>query len=126
MAHDGPVPSVGAHGEDVAAQALKRRGYNILEQNYRCPLGELDLVASEGKTLVFVEVKSGQAQGISPRERVDSRKRRKLIQVAMFYLKQRKMEGVSARFDVVEVDFPAHGGSPRVEIIANAFDLDLR
>jgi|YNPNPStandDraft_1061719.scaffolds.fasta_scaffold19694_6 putative endonuclease len=125
MESEGSRPLVGAEGEDAAAKALRRCGYKILEQNYRCALGELDLVALEGKTLVFVEVKSGFARGISPRERVDSRKRRKLSQVAMFYLKQKRMEGVSARFDVVEVDFHSQGGTPRVEIIPNAFDLEL-
>lgn len=118
-------PLVGARGEDAAAKALRRCGYKILEQNYRCALGELDLVALEGKTLVFVEVKSGSARGISPRERVDYRKRRKLSQVAMFYLKQKRMEGISARFDVVEVDFHSSEASPRVEIITNAFELEV-
>ncbi len=117
-------PGLGARGEDTAAEALRRSGYKILEQNYRCALGELDLVALQGKTLVFVEVKSGLASSISPRERVNSRKRKKLIQIAMFYLKQKRMDGVSARFDVVEVDFPPAGGSPRVEIIPNAFELE--
>lgn len=117
-------PGLGAKGEDTAAEALRRSGYKILEQNYRCALGELDLVALQGKTLVFVEVKSGLASSIPPRERVNSRKRKKLIQIAMFYLKQKRMDGVSARFDVVEVDFPPAGGNPRVEIIPNAFELE--
>lgn len=124
MDPEGSRPWVGARGEGAAAQALIRCGYKILEQNYRCALGELDLVALEGKTLVFVEVKSGLCRGISPRERVGPKKRRKLSQVAMFYLKQKRMEGISARFDVVEVDFPSQGGSPRVEIIPNAFELE--
>lgn len=125
MDPEGSRLRVGSQGENAAAQALKRSGYKILEQNYRCALGELDLVALEGKTLVFVEVKSGSAQGFMPRERVDFKKRKKLSQVAMFYLKQKRMEGVSARFDVVEVDFPSQGGNPRVEIIPNAFDLEV-
>ncbi len=121
---EGSGPSLGSKGEAAAAEALRGRGYKILERNYRCALGELDLVALQGKTLVFVEVKSGLASAISPRERVDFRKRRKLVQVAMYYLKEKRMEGVSARFDVVEVDFPAQGGNPRVLILPNAFDLE--
>ncbi|MEJ5377459.1 MAG: YraN family protein [bacterium] len=121
---EGSGPSLGSQGEAAAAEALRGRGYKILERNYRCALGELDLVALQGKTLVFVEVKSGLASAIFPRERVDFRKRRKLVQVAMYYLKEKRMEGVSARFDVVEVDFPAQGGNPRVLILPNAFDLE--
>lgn len=124
MAYHEPGTSLGLQGEEVAAALLERSGYRILEHNYRCPLGELDLVARKGKTLVFVEVKSGFGQGISPRDRVDARKRRKLSQVAMFYLKEKRLEGVSARFDVVEVDFSTGGGSPRVELIPNAFELE--
>lgn len=124
MGSEGSRPWVGAQGEDAAAKALRRCGYKILEQNYRCALGELDMVALKGKTLVFVEVKSGLARGIWPRERVDSKKRRKLSQVAMFYIKQKRMEGVSARFDVVEVDFPPDGDAPRVQIIPHAFELE--
>ncbi|MGQ9858198.1 MAG: YraN family protein [Thermodesulfobacteriota bacterium] len=121
--HDGGGP-LGAQGELVATDTLRRQGYRILERNYRCPLGELDVVARKGKTLVFVEVKSGLDERILPRDRVDARKKRKLSQVAMFYLKEHGLEGVSARFDVVEVSFPVDGGTPRVELIPNAFDLD--
>lgn len=121
--HDGGGP-LGAQGELVATDTLRRQGYRILERNYRCPLGELDVVARKGKTLVFVEVKSGLDERIPPRDRVDARKKRKLSQVATFYLKEHGLEGVSARFDVVEVSFPVDGGTPRVELIPNAFDLD--
>jgi putative endonuclease len=107
----------------VAGQALQRAGYRILERNYQCPLGEIDLVARQRRTLVFVEVKSGagSGRGIRPRERVDLRKQRKLFQVAQFYMKAKRLQGASARFDVVEVSFPP-GGPPTAEIFPNAFE----
>ena len=113
--------ALGKHGEDVALEALRASGYRILQQNYRCPLGEIDLIARQGRTLVFVEVKSeAAASGIVPKARVDARKQRKLSQVAQFYLKQKRLVDVSARFDVVQVRF--HGErAPDVEIIRNAF-----
>lgn len=114
--------SPGSKGEDIAARALVREGYNILEKNYRCPLGEIDIVAMKGGQLVFVEVKSGSTRALSPRLRVDERKRQKLLQVAAYFMKQKGLEGISARFDVVEVDFA--GQRPRVEIIPNAFEVD--
>jgi putative endonuclease len=118
--------SLGQRGEELAASVLKRAGYRILERNYQCPLGELDLVARQGGILVFVEVKSGEgSDGIPPRERVNWRKQKKLFHVAQFYLKEKRLQGVSARFDVVEVSFLA-GNPPTAQIIPNAFETPDR
>ena len=113
---------LGRRGEEAAREALKRSGYRILEQNYLCPLGEIDLVARQGRTLIFVEVKSESGgTGILPKDRVDARKQRKLLRLAQFYMKEKRIQGVSARFDVVQVRFAEIGG-PQVDIIPNAFD----
>ena len=93
----------GRRGEDAAADYLKAKGYQIIDRNVRFKLGELDLVALEGETLVFVEVKSGRRSGIfSPADHLDGRKRRKLLQLGRAYL-ARQREERRARFDLVTV-----------------------
>lgn len=113
---------LGRRGETVAYQALRGSGYRILAQNYQCPLGEIDLIARQGKTLVFVEVKSESGiSGVLPKARVGRRKQKKLVQVAQFFLKEKGLQGVSARFDVVQVQFQEER-PPLVDIIQNAFE----
>ena len=113
---------LGKEGEDAACRALKRSGYKIIERNYRCPLGEMDIVARDGKTLVFVEVKSmAFGSRVPPLDRVDSRKRKKLTEIARFYIKAKGLEGASARFDAVRVRLE-EGSKASVDIIPNAFD----
>jgi putative endonuclease len=114
--------ALGARGEDVASAALTRRGYRIIERNCRSRWGELDLVAYDGETLVFVEVKARRApQFGDPAYAVDRRKQARLIRLAERYLSRRRLGEPSCRFDVVLVDerpiLP-----PRVEVVTNAFD----
>lgn len=87
--------------EELACDYLRRRGYRILERNYRTAFGEVDIIAKKRGTFVFVEVKSGRSSRIRPSERVDLEKYRRVAQVAEFYLKERKFK--SARIDVIEV-----------------------
>ena len=103
---------LGRTGERLAAEALTRRGYCILEQNYRCRHGEIDLVAEEGQDLVFVEVKTrrGAAYGL-PEEAVTARKRQKLREVASYYLDAHHCSERSWRIDVVAVQLSS-GGKP--------------
>lgn len=109
---------VGARYEKLAAEYLTGKGFRILEQNFRCRQGEIDLVAREGRTLVFVEVKyrTDTLCG-EPEAAVDLRKQSKIYQVAEFYLLR---HGLSAetlcRFDVVAVD-----GSGAIRHYRNAF-----
>lgn len=103
---------LGRTGERLAAEALTRRGYCILEQNYRCRHGEIDLVAEEGQDLVFVEVKTrrGAAYGL-PEEAVTARKRQKLREVASHYLDAHQCSERPWRIDVVAVQLSG-GGKP--------------
>jgi len=93
-------------GEELAAEYLRRRGLRIAEANYRCRLGEIDLVAFEGRVVVFVEVKSkrGSSHG-SPEEMITAAKRRRLTMLARWFLMERKWTGRPARFDVIAVDW---------------------
>ena len=112
----------GNRGESLAVTALKKRGYKILEQNYRSKLGEIDIIAAEGSVLAFVEVKARQTDQFGdPKEAITPRKQRKISMVALEYLKQTGQMERSARFDVVAVRMSP--GQPDVEIIKNAFDL---
>lgn len=114
--------SLGKKGEELALAKLKALKYKILERNYKCSLGEIDIIAREKDTLIFVEVKtraSGDFGG--PAAAVNERKQRQLSKVALTYLAQKRLTEVPARFDVVAVELrPA---APRIEVIRNAFDL---
>jgi putative endonuclease len=116
-----PVNPLGVSGEALAEDHLRGLGYQIVEKDVRTPLGQLDLVAMDGKTLVFVEVKTRAGHGFGlPQESVDARKIRKLRQLGLYYLKIRPHRG-SVRFDVVGLTV-ADGRLVRVDHIKNAID----
>jgi putative endonuclease len=95
---------VGASSEDRAASLLLRSGMRIVERNYRCKVGELDIVALDGSTLVFVEVRSRQSTTYgSALEAVGWHKRRKVSRVAQQYIGARAPRFETARFDVVAI-----------------------
>ncbi len=96
---------IGAEGEDRAVRALKKRGYRIVETNYRTRTGEIDIIAEEKDYLVFVEVKrrNSTSHGDSL-EAVDKRKKDHMIRTAMHYLKAHKCSSRRVRFDVVGID----------------------
>jgi len=111
LASAGDVPdddrqSLGKRGEDLACRELERRGYAVLARRYRTRLGEIDLIALDGETVVFVEVKArrGRAFGRAG-EAVGPRKQRRIAQIAADFLTRRCWGGRPCRFDVVEVEF---------------------
>jgi len=95
----------GTRGEEFAARILEDKGYQILETQYRCRAGEIDLIASKDGCYHFVEVKTrmGNAFG-HPEESVTPEKQRRMVRAAMFYLTQRHAGDVRAQFDVVEIE----------------------
>ncbi len=114
--------TLGERGEAIAARYLRRRRFRIIGRGVRTGLGELDLVAVDGRTVVFVEVKTRQSdeQG-HPAEAVDLPKQRRLTVLATAYLKRHGLLSHAARFDVVAVTWP-DGRRPKVDHIRNAFD----
>ena len=113
---------LGKEGEKVAEKYLVRKGYKIVERNYRCSLGEVDLIVLDRRVIVFVEVKTRSGHGYgSPLEAVEWRKQRKMKQAAQYFLSQKKLHQRDARFDVVGISWP--GREPVVEHIENAFEL---
>jgi putative endonuclease len=112
----------GEAGEALAARLLRRQGYRILETNYRTPLGEIDLIARERDTIVFVEVKARRSPHFGhPKTAVTALKQRKLSMVALYYLKTTGQSGAKARFDVVAISGETE--RPEVEVVRNAFEL---
>jgi putative endonuclease len=109
----------GAEGEAAAEKHLVNAGMRIVERNWTCVLGEVDIIGRDGDTIVFVEVKSSRRLGSVPPEfRVNHDKRRKLRSLARFYLKHRGLD-VPCRFDVISVWW--EGNSPQLRHIENAF-----
>ncbi|HQP10182.1 MAG TPA: YraN family protein [Candidatus Omnitrophota bacterium] len=115
---------LGQAGEQEAVTFLERQGYRILERNFRNPLGEIDIIAKEGDTICFIEVKTRSSQAFgSPFESVTPAKQRKIIHVALSYLKSKGREESKARFDVIAVCLEQEGPG-RIEMIKNAFETD--
>ncbi len=113
---------LGKEGERVAEQYLKHKGYKLVERNYRCSAGELDLIVLDRRVVVFVEVKTRSGHGFgSPLEAVEFHKQRKMIQAAQYFLSEKRLHQRDARFDVVGISWP--GREPVVEHIENAFEL---
>jgi len=111
----------GKKGESIAVMHLKQNGYKIVEQNYRTKFGEIDIIAKERDTLVFIEVKARKTSAFGrAKYAVSAAKQKKICTVALVYLKEKNLSGSSARFDVVAVD--GSGGTLQVEIIRNAFE----
>jgi putative endonuclease len=112
----------GEKGESLAAWYLKKNGYKIIEQNYRTQLGEIDIIAKEKKTLVFVEVKARRSTRFgNPKWAVTPKKQRKISMVALYYLKTTNQTSAKARFDVVSIT--SNQDQPQIEIVKNAFEL---
>ena len=122
MAAKDPRSRVGRRGEDLAYDLLKKKGYKVLERNFRSPLGEIDIIAREGKTLAFIEVKTRLSADFGTAKwAVGSKKQRKLSMVALDYLKRHSLSDQAARFDVVAIDLDH--GREKIELYRNAFDL---
>lgn len=94
--------TLGALGEEAALAHLIREGYRLLERNYRCRLGEVDIIAEDGETIAFIEVKTRSSLlfGV-PQEAVNSRKQSKIRKIAQYFLLSHGLEGRTVRFDVI-------------------------
>jgi putative endonuclease len=119
-ANSGKVQKIGGQGERVALAFLRSKGYVILERNYRTRRGEIDIVARQGRTVVFVEVKTARGYSYGPpRCWVGWRKRSRLIRTASAYLARKGLGDADCRFDVIAIELSL--GSPRLTHIVNAF-----
>ena len=116
------MKKLGIEGEDRAVTFLKKKGYSILTRNYRTPFGEIDVIARDGSTIVFVEVKTRKDDLFGyPFEAVDKRKKLKMKKSALLFLKKQKKQS-PARFDVLSI-FSADSGGMEIEHFKDAFEV---
>lgn len=114
--------SLGQQGEDAAARYLERHGYRILARGLDSRLGELDIIAADGRTIVFIEVKTRRSTAAGhPADAIDPRKERRMTQAALGYLKAQRLLDYAARFDVVAITWPENARRPAIEHFKNAF-----
>jgi putative endonuclease len=112
---------VGAMGEKLAADYLKKRGYKIIQRNFRCREGEIDIIAQKGDCLVFVEVRTKRNTAFgTPEESVTLSKREKLVSLANAYVQTYDKAPISWRIDVVAVELGPNNKVSRLEHIENA------
>jgi putative endonuclease len=113
--------ALGRWGEEQAVRFLRRQGLKILEQNLRTPVGELDIIACNRRTLVFVEVKTRRSTAFgSPQEAVGPTKQRQILRAAQWYLAGQREVRLQPRFDVIAV-LAGSPGECQIEHIENAF-----
>ncbi|MBR2303486.1 MAG: YraN family protein [Clostridia bacterium] len=110
----------GLYGEDLAIKYLAKRKYKIISRNYTCPMGEIDIVALDKKTLVFIEVKarSNEAFGL-PREAVNKPKQWHISKTAQYFIHEHQVFSLETRFDVIEIL------NEKINHIKNAFETNL-
>jgi len=116
-----PRDALGDRGENVAARFLRNQGYKIIVRNFPCPLGEIDIIARDGDTLVFVEVKTRTQDEPTPEEQVNHAKQHQITKAAKFYLSRYGVPQPPARFDVVAIVWPT-GRTPQIRHTPNAFE----
>jgi len=115
--------SLGQRGERAGARFLRRAGYKIVARGERGRLGEIDLVAVDGRTVVFVEVKTRRSHDAGhPAEAVGPDKQQRLTRLALAYLKRHDLLECRARFDVLAITWPQGTRRPKIEHIRNAFE----
>lgn len=113
---------LGNRGERVAARFLRQAGFRIVARQYGNRWGEIDLIALDGETIVFVEVKTRRSDSAGhPAEAVTFKKQQTMTRMALSYLKRRGLLERSARFDVVAITWPLEAGEPKIEHFRNAF-----
>jgi putative endonuclease len=111
----------GIDSESLAVSYLREHGYKIIERNYRTKIGEIDIIAKDKDTIVFIEVKARKSKAYNPKEAITRSKIRKISMTALYYLKTTRQMNVRARFDVVAIG--SENNRETVEIVKNAFEL---
>ncbi len=115
----------GKQGELSAATYLQEKGYTVVTQNYNCRYGEIDIIAKDGHTLVFVEVKTRSSKAFgSPLAAVGYRKQQQISKTAFAYLSEHQLDDIDARFDVVSI-LKEKGKQVQIDHVIDAFDFTL-
>jgi len=112
-------------GEELARRLLKKRGYRICETNFRCRVGEIDIVAQQKDYVVFIEVRTKSSSEFgTPEESITQRKKEKLVALALAYINAHQNLPPHWRIDVVAIELDQKGKAERIELIQNAIQLD--
>jgi putative endonuclease len=113
----------GDRAERAAARHLKKLGWRILVRNFACDFGELDLIALDGRTIVFVEVRSTEDRDLQyPAASVDYAKQKRLTKLATYWLQKKRLLDHPARFDVLILGWPRDAVEPTIQHFQNAFE----
>ena len=113
---------LGHLGEKIALKKIKGLGYKLIAKNYRCVLGEIDLIARDGDSLVFIEIKTRKGASIGyAKEAVDQKKMKQISKAALTYMKENDCYDAKSRFDVIAINIK--GNKKEIEVIKNAFEL---
>jgi len=116
---------VGDKGEKLAEDFLKRKGFNIIQRNYRCKLGEIDIIAEQDDVIVFVEVRTKRTESFGiPQSSITSGKISRITKTALSYIQEKELFDRSCRFDVIAITFPQKSKEPNIEHIENAFEMN--
>lgn len=111
----------GAFGESLATDYLKENGYRVLERNFSCKTGEIDIIAVQGETVAFIEVKTRSSVRFGlPSEAVSAAKQRRIVKTALYYLQKNRLLDYMCRFDVIEI-ISDEEDSSRINLIQDAF-----
>ena len=113
---------IGRLGEEIACREIRKRGYRIIERNYKSRLGEIDLIAMDGDVLVFIEIKTRRSSIDYAKEAIDKRKRKRLSKLALAYIKAKRYDNIKVRFDVIAISIK--NNKPYIEVIKDAFWLE--
>lgn len=115
---------IGFYGEDISVDFLRNEGYKILEKNFNCSSGEIDIIALKNNILSFIEVKSRFTTSFgNPKESVTCYKQHRIINSAKYYLHHKKLYDYYIRFDVIEVIFNFDCSKYEIEFLKDAFRL---
>jgi putative endonuclease len=118
---------LGAYGEKAATCYLENQGYTIIEKNYRCKLGEIDIIAVDGDVIAFIEVKTRRSEKFGrPGDSVNFAKQKKIVKTALSFISQRRLTDWMSRFDVVEVVIDNNENIQKIILIKNAFEYSGR
>ena len=116
-----PIDHLGGRGENVAARFLRDLGYKVLIRNYKTQVGEIDIIARDGNTIVFVEVKTRVGEDVAPEEQVNDPKRHQITKAAKHYMARYGTPQPPARFDVIAIVWPPNR-DPVIRHTQSAFE----
>jgi putative endonuclease len=118
---------VGDKGEDIAADFLKDKGYNIIQRNYRCRYGEIDIIAEHDRTIIFAEVRTRRTETFgSPQGSITSSKIDKISKTALCYIQEKNLIEQACRFDVIAITYSKGSQKPNIIHIENAFEISRK